>query len=373
MNLNLASRWSKVAVAVVVTVVGLIAANQLNITGSNAAYNYGYYGGGQNLAIITGAGPGGGPHIQVINPASLGLIGSFMAPEPPGNYAGGTYVARGDLNGNGTTAEIAIGELGVVKIRNANGTPPTTDFTPYSGFNGETRVATGDLDGDGKAEIITAAGPGGGPHIRAFKADGSDVTAYPGTLGSPGIFAYGSAFSGGVYVTTADLNSDGKAEIITGAGAGGGPHVRAFNADGTPFAGVLGNGFFAYGASFNGGVRVAAGYLNNTLGMTIVTGAGPGGGPHVREFGLNGLPVAGQAGAGWYAYGANFAGGVFVALGDIDADEPAEIVTGAGAGGGPHVRVFKANGTAAPGVLGEGFFAYAQNFTGGVTVAAGKV
>ena len=41
-------------------------------------------------------------------------------------------------------------------------------ITPYPGFTGAVRVATGDVNGDGTPDIITAAGPGGGPHIKVF-------------------------------------------------------------------------------------------------------------------------------------------------------------------------------------------------------------
>jgi hypothetical protein len=43
------------------------------------------------------------------------------------------------------------------------------------------------------------------------------------------------------------------------------------------------------------------------------------------------------------------------------------VITGAGAGGGPHVRLF----TGAGADTGLGFLAYGPTFVGGVTVTAG--
>ena len=48
----------------------------------------------------------------------------------------------------------------------------------------------------------------------------------------------------------------------------------------------------------------------------IVTGAGPGGGPQVRVFHHDGAPTP----FGWYAYPQGFAGGVHVATQDLDLD-----------------------------------------------------
>ncbi|MBI2469163.1 MAG: hypothetical protein HYV62_15325, partial [Candidatus Rokubacteria bacterium] len=49
----------------------------------------------------------------------------------------------------------------------------------------------------------------------------------PAPLGS--FFAYDAAFTGGVRVASCDLTGDTHAEVITGAGPGGGPHVRVFD------------------------------------------------------------------------------------------------------------------------------------------------
>ena len=51
---------------------------------------------------------------------------------------------------------------------------PTKPFGDFLAFEPNLRngayVTTADLDGDGKAEIIVAVGDGGGPRARAFSA-----------------------------------------------------------------------------------------------------------------------------------------------------------------------------------------------------------
>ncbi|MGH9268888.1 MAG: hypothetical protein ACRD0D_12030, partial [Acidimicrobiales bacterium] len=133
------------------------------------------------------------------------------------------------------------------------------------------RVAAGFVTPDNRADIITGAGPGGGPHVKVF--DGNTG----GELG--GLLAYGG-FTGGVYVASGDLNGDRLADIITGPGPGGGPHVKAFSG----LNGAEMRSFFAYDAGFTGGVFVGGGDVTGDGRADIIAGAGPGGGPHVRVF-----------------------------------------------------------------------------------------
>ena len=79
-------------------------------------------------------------------------------------------------------------------------------------------MAAGDVNGDGHADIITGAGAGGGPHVSVFSGTDLSILA--------SFFAYDPAFTGGVTVAAGDVNGDGLADIVTGAGAGGGPHVE---------------------------------------------------------------------------------------------------------------------------------------------------
>ena len=156
------------------------------------------------------------------------------------------------------------------------------------------RVAAGDVNGDGRADIITGAGPGGGPHVKVFNGVNS------GLLKS--FFAFSASLTGGVYVAAGDVNGDGKADIVAGAGPGGGPNVSVFDGG----SNQLLHSFFAFGPGFTGGVRVAAGDVNGDGKADIITGAGPGGGPHVIVFDSQNRNVLHS----FFAYDPSFHGGV---------------------------------------------------------------
>jgi hypothetical protein len=109
-------------------------------------------------------------------------------------------------------------------------------------FAGGVNVAAGDIDGDGLDDIITGAGASGGPHVKVFSgASGEEIRSF---------HAYDPQFAGGVTVAAADFDGDQLAEIVTGAGLGGGPHVKTFS--GASGEEML--SFYAYDPSFGGGV-----------------------------------------------------------------------------------------------------------------------
>ncbi|MGH2767864.1 MAG: peptidoglycan recognition protein family protein, partial [Actinomycetota bacterium] len=222
--------------------------------------------------------------------------------------------------------------------------------TPYPGFGGGIFVAAGDLDGDGIDEVVTGPGEGGGPEVRTYSADGPLRSSF---------LAYGQAFSGGVRVATARLHPDGPTQIITGAGPGGGPHVRGFLADATPTL-----SFFPHDPGIPGGVYVASGDLDGVPGDEIVTGAGAGP-PEVQIFRPEGAGLARFG--GFAAYSPDFRGGVRVAAGNLDGSGPYEIVTGPGPGGPPSVRVWEL--TLHGYVVVREFLAYDPGFTGGIYVS----
>ena len=232
----------------------------------------------------------------------------------------------------------------------------STTITPFKGFYGEIRVSSNsDFDGDGVNDIVAAAGPGGGPRVSIFSGANANVLL--------DFFAYNTSFSGGVFVASGDVTGDGVADLVTGAGATGGPHVIVWDGGSltnhslTPKA-----SFFAYSPTFLGGVTVATGDLNGDGVREIITGAGIGGGPQVNVYSSGNFSLLHT----FFAYDTRFAGGIFVAAGDLTGDHHAEIITGTGQGGDAKVNLFDGQNFQK---LGS-FSPYQQGYNGAVHVSA---
>jgi hypothetical protein len=321
---------------------------------------------GTKHPIVTGPGIGGGSWVtsfrEPTNPGAVEVTATFVSYHPL--FQGGVHVALGDMDGDGAPEIITGAGAGGgphVRIFRGDGSdlgPAVMAYNPA--FVGGVRVAACDVDGDGIGEVVTAPGAGGGPHVRVWKLIGGVFSELTGFL------AYAPQFTAGVYVGCGDLNGDGRAEVVTAAGAGGGPHVRIWQVVGNGVVETAGGGFFAYTPAFTGGVRVAAGDVDGDGRAELITGAGPGGGAHVRAWKLT---PTGQVTElfGFLAYVPQFTGGVSVGAGDVDGDGLAEILTGAGPGGGPHVQAFAFLGSVLS--VRQSFFAYSPSFTGGVFVA----
>lgn len=229
------------------------------------------------------------------------------------------------------------------------------DLMVYSGaFYGGVSVASCDLDHNGKSEIIVGAGPGGGPHVKII---------WPYSMKVTGFMAYDESFRKGVKVACGDLNNDGEIEIITGAGFGGGPHIRIFDQDGnqkfTP-------GFFAFDQNLKSGVNIAVGDVDGDGKDEIVAAPGASGGPHVRVFNYRGD----FEGIDFFPFRSGDRGGVSLAVGNVDGGPESEIIMAVQKFGQAWTKVYKYNSDHT--VLGE-FNAYPEFFQGGVNVAAGDV
>src|SRR5207249_1250412 len=115
--------------------------------------------------------------------------------------------------------------------------------------------------------IIAAAGPGGFPLVRVFRAsDGASLSQFE---------AFDHGFSGGVWVAAGDLDGDGNWEVVTGADAqaDGDPIVTVRDA----FGGIRSGNVYAFERGFHGGVRVGTADLDGDGRREILAAAGPGG------------------------------------------------------------------------------------------------
>jgi hypothetical protein len=173
--------------------------------------------------------------------------------------------------------------------------------------------------------------------------------------------AFAEKFRGGLAIAAGDVDGDGVDEIIAGAGPGGSPQVRVFRADGT-----VRSQFFAYGDSFRGGVKVASCDFDGDGVEEVVTGAGPGGSPQVRIMTMWGESKFSPS---FNAFERSFSGGVNVACGDVDGDGETEVVAGVGIGSEPKVRVFDRYGSSKD----LDIVPYADRDKGGVAVAVANV
>jgi len=204
-------------------------------------------------------------------------------------------------------------------------------------------LASGDFGIDGISEIITGAGFLQEPKVTLYGQDGLKINEF---------LAYGKSFDRGIYVAVGDVDGDGTREIVTGTAYGGGPHVRIFDGYGN----IEGN-FFAYNSAFRGGVFVTVRDLDNDGKAEIITGAGPTGGPHVKVWDNRGILKS-----EFFAADINDVSGITVSSADIDNDGTPEIITGHASSDPPTISVFKMNGKKI-----KEFLAFENTFSGGVT------
>ncbi len=211
------------------------------------------------------------------------------------------------------------GEACLVKVLDGAGKEKFRFFPFDPGFKGGVRVATGDVNGDGVVDIICAAGPGAGPHVKVFS--GLTGTQLPSFIGS--FFAFSETFRGGAFIAAGDVNRDGFDDLIVGADAGAGPHIKVLSGA----TGVVIASFFAFDPSFRGGARVACGDVNGDGFCDIIVGAGPGAGPHIKVFSGFNLGTIGS----FFAFDPRFGGGTFITTGLVTPDLRADIIVGSGA------------------------------------------
>ena len=244
------------------------------------------------------ANAGSAPLVKVFDPVSGAVVSSFLAYTP--DYRSGVTVDVGDVNGDGVYDIITGVGKGKARVKVIDGTkldqvdPITGVILPSAllgnflafdpSFTGGVWVAAGDINGDGLADIITGAGPGGGPNVKVVDARKLNLVQANGVIAQAALLArfsaYDSTFRGGVRVAAGDINGDGRIDIVTGAGPGGPPRVKVFT--GPDLA--EGASFLAFEKGFRGGVTVATGNIKGFAFDDIIVGKGAGSVPSVSIF-----------------------------------------------------------------------------------------
>ncbi len=257
------------------------------------------------------------------------------------------------------------GAPGLVQVRRDSDGSLVTEFAPYgANYTGPVTVAVGDVNGDGIPDLVTGAGAGN-PDVRVFDGLALENGTFSPTNSGASLlaqwFAYGLNFNVGANVAVGDVEKDGFADVVTGATVGN-PHVKVYSGKDIANHTFNPNGssvvaqWFAYGLQFNIGANVAVGDVNGDGYAEVVTGASAGN-PHVKVY--NGKDIAlhtfnpdgSSVLAQWFAFGLQFNIGATVAVGDVNGDGFGDVIAGASSGN-PQVKVYDgkaiANGSFQP-------------------------
>ncbi|HKA08813.1 MAG TPA: FG-GAP-like repeat-containing protein [Gemmataceae bacterium] len=163
---------------------------------------------------------------------------------------------------------------------------------------------------------------------------------------------FASTFKGGVRVAIGDVTGDGQDDIIAATGPGIAPIVKVFDGNtgdmvtrfmavapaltsGTAAASLFSSQSGSVPSTYIGGVTVAVGDLDGDGKAEIITGVDGGGAPRVGAYdGLTGAKLS-----SFLAFGVTYRSGVRVAVGDLDGDGKAEIIAAPASGAASVIRV----------------------------------
>jgi FtsP/CotA-like multicopper oxidase with cupredoxin domain len=210
-------------------------------------------------------------HCHILGHEDLGMMGIVnVVPEHP-SYAVGQNP----------------GQPAKVTVYGSDENMMMAEFFPFAADDTQgLNTAVGDVNGDGVYDIIV--GHMGDTRVRVIDGtmlhmvDSAGVIMPEALLGD--FFAFGASRPGGVTVAAGDVNSDGLADIIVGAGEGTTSRVRAVDATMLDDVNNLQEinqtallvKFMAFESSFKGGVSVACGDINGDGRIDIVAGSGAG-------------------------------------------------------------------------------------------------
>jgi hypothetical protein len=236
-----------------------------------------------------------------------------------GGGNGGIITTRYVVAGSDAQTVVPFGTVppvSTISVYNTDGSLKFNNLRPLGGtYTAGYRVAVGDVNGDHIDDIIAGPGPGGGSTISVLDGvTGSVMFTLPDV--------YGPNWKSGVYVASGDFDRDGFADIVVAPGAGQVGPVMAFSG----FDHHLLFKISPFGASTKG-VTVAVGDVDGDKRPDLIVGNATLG-SQVKVYRYTSAGLSGAAYRTFNAMPLQYAGGVFVAAGDLDGDGKAEIIVG---------------------------------------------
>jgi hypothetical protein len=313
----------------------------------------------------------------------------------------------GDANFGGSTsnaqAQVALAGLffalggahDQVQVRRISDGSLVVQFAPFvAPYNDGVTVAMADVNGDGYEDLIVGSAAGSS-HVKVYDgkalANGTLTAATAESHLITEFMGFDPKYHVGVHVAAGYLDGSTHADIILGTTCGN-PQVKVVNSAGIGTGGFdalhvdanLLATWFAYGQGVNMGVTVAAGDVEGTGIPDVVTGS-TAGNPNVKVFRgkpihdrtFNGANPDANLVASFFPYATGQGLGVNVAVGDVNGDHFADIIT-APTVSNPDVRVYDgqaaANGSLTTSTLAahllDEFYAFDPKYSSGVTLAA---
>ncbi len=290
----------------------------------------------------------------VVSPQSQGLgevrifdeqQGFVRSLQPFGSINDGLVFAVDDLDNNGSLEIVAIHNR-EVRIVNEFGVLLRT-FMLRSGNTSTPSLAIGDIEGNTDKEIVVSYARGDA-HVWLYTRQGYDLGQF---LGTPLRVA-------GLSVAVGDVTNDGKAEIITTpTSATKTSDIWVYLFDGNLYTSINAYDNAELSGTNHDGFSISTADIDNDKRVELVIAPKSGTLP-VRIFTHFGALIN-----EFFPYGTKFRGGVSLSKADSDIDGNDEILIGAGAGGGPHVKIVDYKGQ-----MKREWFVFDPLFRGGVNV-----
>jgi hypothetical protein len=327
-----------------------------------------------NLPAPGGCLPGGGDYLRLDTTGTTGRklhitapgagFWSFTSGHRPVDFESIERFNHVDVLA--TAPDAGTSAPAVVKLYDAETGDLLSQISPFeNSFKGGVRVATGDINCDGLPDVIVAPGPGRDPVVKIYDGSPDASGSHPATLMSS-FPVFPTTFKGGVNLAVGDVNADGNNDLVLASDTGAPPSLKVL--DGryvlTSHA-ALSGAPTSFPAKLTGGINLAVGDLNNDGYADIVTVNGASKNTTVSIVSGNGYGLVKT----FTPFGPGAGGSTpSVAIGDFDGDGHRDIVLGSGAATSGTASVFSGTPdftTWTPGLM-TSFQPYGTAFDGSI-------